>query len=68
MSKAAGVNLPRAVNGALAQASLIKLAVGLPIGSSRHCRSLTYRAPPNRLQRCRGITYKVPVSSSQPHL
>ena len=42
MSKVAGANLPRTVDGALAQASLIRLAVGLPIESSWHCRCVAY--------------------------
>lgn len=55
MSKAAGANLPRAADEASAQALRIRLAVGLPIGASRHCRSIAYGISLSHLQRCRRI-------------
>ena len=55
MPKAASANPPRAAEGASAQASLIRFAVGLPIGPSWHCCCVAYGAPPNHLQRCRRI-------------
>ena len=55
MSKETGANLPRAVDGTSAQALLIRFAVGLPIGASRHCRSIAYGISLSHLQRCRGI-------------
>ena len=50
MSKVAGANLPRTVERASGQALLIRFAEESPIGSSRHCRSLAYRVPLNRLR------------------